>query len=56
MITWENPKFEALNPKRFGKLTALSQFEGQIRMTEIQNSRLIYPNVASFRVGLELAK
>ncbi len=51
-IPWPRRKSEALNPKRFGKpfdrltvlsrvegLTALSKFEGQIRMTEIQNSK-----------------
>ena len=35
----KNFKFQITNTKWFDKLTTLSQVEGQITMTEIQNSK-----------------
>jgi hypothetical protein len=42
-ICWEleNPKFEALNPKWFDKLTTLSHVEGQSPMTQIQMTKTL---------------
>jgi ArsR family metal-binding transcriptional regulator len=36
-----NNKFQITNIKRFDRLTTLSQVEGQITMTEIQNPKLL---------------
>jgi len=43
-----NSKFQITNNKWFDKLTTLSQVEGQIPMTEIQNPKPVYVLVIDY--------
>jgi hypothetical protein len=49
-----NPNIEIRKPKRFDRLTTLSQVEGQIPMTQIQNSKRLSPSLDKQRDCLQL--